>query len=77
MLIFFARIIDTFYLESVSQGGITLGEAKDLNEKMYLVVRSLKHNNNKIVSICLESTGSNQGKRDSFELTILSKIEPF
>jgi len=39
---------DTFYLESVSTGGITLGEAKDLNEKMYLVVRSLKHNNNKI-----------------------------
>jgi len=39
---------DTFYLESVSTGGITLGEARDLNEKMYLVVRSLKHNNNKI-----------------------------
>jgi len=36
-----------FFLESYSKPQIRV-ESKDLNEHMYLVVRSLKHNNAKI-----------------------------
>lgn len=47
----------TFYLESANWRNEQTGDNKDmtplanLNENMYLVVRSLKHNNTKIVSI--------------------------
>jgi hypothetical protein len=44
----FCLYIDLFYLESCTKPQIKV-ESKDLNEHMYLVVRSLKHNNTKIV----------------------------
>ncbi len=43
--------IDVFYLESFSQLSSNKVESKELNENMYLVVRSLKNNNLKIVSM--------------------------
>lgn len=44
----FLSCLDTFYLESHTKPQVKV-ESKDLNEHMYLVVRSLKHNNTKIV----------------------------
>jgi hypothetical protein len=46
--------IDVFYLESFTKPCARV-ESKDLNEHMYLVVRSLKHNNNKLVSIFIKN----------------------
>lgn len=42
--------LDVFFLESFSQLNSSRVESKEINENMYLVVRSLKHNNQKIVS---------------------------
>lgn len=42
--------LDVFYLESYCQLSSSKVESKELNENMYLVVRSLKNNNQKIVS---------------------------
>ena len=41
--------LDVFYLESFCQVSSSKVESKELNENMYLVVRSLKNNNLKIV----------------------------
>ena len=43
-------MIDVFYLESFCQLSSSKVESRELNENMYLVVRSLKNNNQKIVS---------------------------
>jgi len=40
---------EVFYLESFSQLNSSRVESREINENMYLVVRSLKHNNQKIV----------------------------
>lgn len=42
-------IIETFYLECCVKPNAKV-ESKELNEQMFLVVRSLKHNNAKIVT---------------------------
>lgn len=39
------KLLDVFYLESFSQLNSSRVESKEINENMYLVVRSLKHNN--------------------------------
>jgi len=39
---------EVFYLESFSQLNSSRVESREINENMYLVVRSLKHNNQKI-----------------------------
>ena len=38
-------------MESFSQLNTSRVESKEINENMYLVVRSLKHNNQKIVRV--------------------------
>jgi hypothetical protein len=43
-------LIDVFYLESFSQLNTSRVDSREINENMYLVVRSLKNNNQKIVS---------------------------
>jgi len=40
-----------FYLESFSQLNTSRVDSREINENMYLVVRSLKNNNQKIVSV--------------------------
>ena len=47
--LFIIYYVDTFFLASCSEPQSKM-ESKDLNEQMYLVVRSLKHNNVKIVT---------------------------
>jgi len=46
--------IDVFYLESFSQLNTSRVDSREINENMYLVVRSLKNNNQKIVSLSLK-----------------------
>jgi hypothetical protein len=46
---FLLSIIEVFYLESFSQLNSSRVESREINENMYLVVRSLKNNNQKIV----------------------------
>lgn len=43
------QTIETFYLECCVKPNAKV-ESKELNEQMFLVVRSLKHNNAKIVT---------------------------
>ena len=51
--------LDVFYLESFCQLQSSKVESKELNENMYLVVRSLKNNNQKIVSTLTPSLNNN------------------